>query len=98
MGEVGEAARTPVDRVDRDQRVDELLERAPVGLRRRRPGLRDRAADRLPVDALHHVEGRAEHVGSSHATTGRAIATGWSLIASRMRNSRSTSCAVDELA
>ena len=42
--------------------------------------------------------GASNTAGSAHATIGRAIVTGSSLIASRIRYSRSTSCALATLA
>ena len=54
---------SPVDRVDGGERVDELLERAWLLVGLRRPRLGDAAAHGDAVDAGHHVERAAEHVG-----------------------------------
>ena len=86
-------ARLPVDRVDLDQRVDELLAEP----RRRSSSRRARRAARStitsPRDALHHVERRADHrlvvAGGEHR---RRAHVGGLERASR-RASRSTSCA-----
>ncbi len=61
--EFTETARVPVDRVDVCECVDELVQRTRLLRRLRRPRLRDAAAHRDTVDAGHHVERRAEHLG-----------------------------------
>ena len=99
VGEVAEPARAASRR------------RGSRRARRRAPRARGRASRAPPPTRRGPTAGsgarrcapsrrtaRRTRASSAHATTGRAIATGSSLIASRMRNSRSTSCAVAELA
>ena len=57
MAEVGEPDRVVVDRVDRDQHVDELLGAAARVVVRQRGDVGAGAQD-APVDELHDVEGR----------------------------------------
>ncbi len=60
LAEALEAGVAPVDGVDLDERVDELLADAPAVVGAVERG-RHRARDDVALDALHDVEGRADH-------------------------------------
>ena len=62
LAEVLEARRPPVHGVDLHERVDQLLA-DPAALRRRVQRGGDARDDHLALDALHHVERRADHRG-----------------------------------
>ena len=92
LAEALEPGRLPVDGVDLDERVDEL-----VGDQRAVAGAvelgRDLARDHVALDALHQVERRADHggvvAGREHARHARPPSSALST-----RASRSTSCAL----
>ena len=93
LAEVLEARGAPVDGVDLDERVDQLLaDQAPLlgGVER----VGDARDDHLALDPLHHVEGRADHARSAQTASTSGTRAGVSRSARSSRASRSTSWAL----